>query len=173
MRNQAPTARDRRAERMIGLTLGTAIAFAIAALAVAAAVTHDNHAGTPQHTVRDFLLSAVVDRDGLDSCPYLTDRALRRVRAAEPRGMSCVTALAAARLVLGGRRIDDDAEVKALSYRTLPDGAEVRVTISAGGASRTFVLRRATRSEANAFKAPATPWRIDSGVLGLLASGRP
>jgi hypothetical protein len=37
-----------------------------------------------------------------------------------------------------------------------------------GGKPVTFVLRRATPAELNAFEATQVPWRIDAGVTSLL-----
>lgn len=168
MRNQAPTARDRRAVRTTVIVFAVTAVVAVAALAAAAAVTHDDDSGSPQHTVRDFLVSAVVDQEGLVACPYLTDHALQRVRAFEPRGMSCVTAMASAGLTLGGERVDAESEVKALSYRTERRGQQVRVTVSTGDAAHTFVLLPATRTEMDEFSPPPTQWRIDSGIDALM-----
>jgi hypothetical protein len=41
------------------------------------------------------------------------------------------------------------------------------VTVSAGGASLTFGLHRATATELAEFQPPPTGWRIDAGVEGL------
>jgi hypothetical protein len=164
MRNQ----RERRAVRMTVIAFAVTAVVAVAALAAAGAVTHDDDSGSPQHTVRDFLVSAVVDQEGLAACPYLTDYALQSVRAFEPRGMSCVTAMASAGLTLGGERVDAESEVKALSYRTERRGKGVRVTVSTGGAAQTFVLLPATRTELGEFDPPPTQWRIDSGIDALL-----
>jgi hypothetical protein len=146
-------------------------AIAVGAFAVAAAMTHDDDSATPEHTVRDFLVSAVAEHNGFQACRYVTRRSLLALHAAEPRGMSCEAALSSyARLTLGGERVDSEAQVKALTYRVADEsGGSARVSVSAHGGSRTFVLRRATRRELEEFHAPPTPWRIDSGVERLLA----
>jgi hypothetical protein len=157
----------RRTLVLVGMTA----AFAVAAFASAATFTHDDGSGTPEHTVRDFLVSAVVDHDGMDACAFASSRSLQRLEAPTPGGMSCVTAVADhAQLTLGGEPIATEAAVKALTYRAerQADGGE-RVTVSGHGDSRSFLLRRATRSERVEFDAPPTPWRIDAGVTGLLA----
>jgi hypothetical protein len=154
------------------MTFGAAVAIAVAAFAGAAAITHDDASGSPDHTVRDFLIGAVAEHNGVEACLYLTRRSLTEVRAVEPHGMSCEAAVASsARLTLGGERVDTEAAVKALTYRVerRPDG-RARVTVAAHGESRTFVLRRGTRRELEEFAAPPTPWRIDSGVAGLLVT---
>ena len=143
---------------------------AVGAFTGAAAFTHDDGSGTPEHTVRDFLVDAVADHDGFDACTYATGRAVQEVAAAVPRGMSCEAAVDSyARLTLGGERIDTEAAVKALTYHAerQADGSE-RVTVSEHGESRSFVLRRATRRELAEFSAPPTPWRIDSGLVELV-----
>jgi hypothetical protein len=150
---------------------GVTAAFAFAAFAGAAAFTHDDGSGTPEHTVRDFLIAAVVDHDGMDACAYASSRSLQRLEAATPRGMSCVTAVAdQPHLTLGSERIATEAAVKALTYRAVrrADGGE-DVTVSGHGDSRSFLLRRATQSERVEFHAPPTPWRIDAGFVELLA----
>jgi hypothetical protein len=153
------------------LLFGVTAATAFAAFAGAAAFSHDDDSGTPEHTVRDFLVSAVVDHDGMVACAYGSSRSLQRLEAAAPRGMSCVTAVADhAQLTLGGQRITTEAAVKALTYRAerQADGGE-RVTVSGHGDSRSFLLRRATLSDRVEFDAPHTPWRIDAGFVELLA----
>ena len=153
------------------MIFGATAAIALGGFAVAAAMTHDDGSGSPEHTVRDFLVSAVAEHNGFQACGYLTDRSQREVQADEPRGMLCEAVLSSdARLTLGGERVDSEAAVKALNYRVArePDGRE-RVTVSAHGESRTFVLRLGTRRELGEFSAPPTPWRIESGVASLLA----
>ena len=153
------------------LMFGAIVALAVCAVVVASAVTHDDDSPSPQHTVRDFLIDAVVRHDGMDACAYATQRSLDQLSAAEPRGMSCVTAIASgAQLTLGGERIDTEAAVKALRYRVENEAnGRAQVTVSARGASRSFVLRRGTRRELVVFSAPPTPWRIDSGFERLVA----
>jgi hypothetical protein len=150
---------------------GLTAAIAVGAFAVAAATTHDDGSGTPEHTVRDFLVSAVAKHNGFQACRFMTRRSLLELHAAEPRGMSCEAALSSyARLTLGGERVDSEAAVKALAYRVDDEaGGRVRVTVSAHGDSRTFVLRHGTRRELGEFQAPPTPWRVDGGVGALVA----
>jgi hypothetical protein len=150
---------------------GATAAIAVGAIVVASVVTHGDDSPSPQHTVRDFLLDAVVDHDGMDACAYASSRSLQRLQATAPRGMSCVTAVADhAELTLGGERIATEAAVKALTYRAerQADGGE-RVTVSVHGDSRSFLLRRATQNERVEFEAPHTPWRIDAGFVELIA----
>lgn len=152
------------------MLLAATAAIAVGAFAVAAAMTHDDGSGTPEHTVRDFLVSAVAEHNGFQACRYVTHRSLLELQAADARGMSCEAALSSyARLTLGGERVDSEAQVKALTYRVADESdGSARVTVSAHGDSRTFVLRRATRREVVEYHAPDTPWRIDAGVDGLL-----
>jgi hypothetical protein len=153
------------------LLFGVTAATAVAAFAVAGATTHDDGSGTPEHTVRDFLVSAVAEHNGFQACRYVTRRSLLALQASDPRGMSCEAALSSyARLTLGDEHVDSEAQVKALDYRVADEAdGRVRVTVSAHGDSRTFVLRPATRRELVEYRAPATSWRIDSGLDGLLA----
>jgi hypothetical protein len=170
MHDESPTSRDRRALRRTLIAFAATAAIAVGAFAGASAFTHDDGSGTPAHTVRDFLIDAVADRDGFDACDYLTRRSVQQVLATEPRGMSCEAAVASyARLTLAGERIDTEAAVKALTYRAVrqSDGSE-RVTVSWHGESRSFVLQRATHRELVEFGAPPTPWRIDSGLVELV-----
>jgi hypothetical protein len=168
MPTNSPTARDRRAVRRGLVILGATAAIAIGAFALAAAVAHDSRSGTPEHTVRDFLINAVADHDGFGACRYLTRHALLKVHAVEPPGASCEAALSAARLTLGGTNLDREAAVKGLSYRVERRDRRVLVTVGANGATRTFALRRGSRRELGEFEAPPTPWRIDSGVDALV-----
>jgi hypothetical protein len=143
---------------------------AVGAVAVAAAVTHDDDSPTPEHTVRDFLLAAVSRHDGLRACRYLGEEAVIGVRTVEPRGMSCEAAVSDyANLTLGRNRVTTEAAVKGLTYRAETDSdGRVMVTVSSGGAARSFILRRATRRELVEYLDPPTPWRIEAGVVPLL-----
>jgi hypothetical protein len=151
------------------LLFGATAAIAAGAFAVAAATTHDDRSGTPEHAVRDFLINAVAEHDGLDACRYVTARSLLELRAADPPGMSCEAAVSSnAHLTLGGERVDTEAEVKALTYGAEPEPDDrMRVTVSARGRSRTFVLQPATQRELVEYDRPPTPWRIDSGLVEL------
>jgi hypothetical protein len=145
-------------------------ALLVCAVTIAAEVTHNDDSPSPDHTVRDFLLAAVARHDGLRACRYVTRQALVHVHAIEPRGMSCEAAVSDyAHLNLGGDRVDAEAAVKALDYRAEaePRGRE-RVTVSAHGESRSFVLRRATQRELVEYLRPPTPWRIDAGLDALV-----
>ena len=150
---------------------GVTAAIPVVALVGAATFTHDDASGSPDHTVRDFLVSTVAERDGFDACTYVTRRALAELHAVERPGMICEAELGSyARLTLGGETIDTEAAVKALDYRDEREsGGRIRVTVCAHGDGRTFVLRRATRRERDEFAAPLTPWRVDAGVNGLVA----
>ena len=152
------------------LMFGAAAALVPCAVVAASVVSHDDDSPSPQHTVRDFLVAAVARHDGLRACRYVTREALVDVHVIEPRGMSCEAAVSSyAHLTLGGERIDTEAALKSLTYRAEPEpGGRERVTVSAHGASRSFVLRRGTRRELVEYLAPSTPWRIDAGVTGLL-----
>jgi len=158
----------RAVRRTIGLVVATAV-LAVSSVALGATLGHDEDRGSPAETVRDFLTVAAVDGNGVAGCRYLTSAAVRRLEAAEPSPSSCEIALWSARLELGGRVIDQESEVKGLTYRVEQRGGVARVTVSAGGGAHTFVLRRATASELREFQAPATTWRIDSGVDGLVS----
>jgi hypothetical protein len=168
MQTSSPTARDRRAVRRTLLVFGATAAIAVGVFVLATAVARDTGSGSPTVTVRDFLLNAVAEHDGFGACRYLTRRALLEVDAVEPPHTSCEGALSSATLVLGKDRVDDESGVKRLPYRAERRGDRVRVTVSAGGAARTFVLRKGSRRELQEFQAPPTSWRIDAGVDALV-----
>ena len=164
----SPPDRDRRAVRMALLALGAAVVFAAGAFAVSVAGGDEVENGSPQDTVRDFLVTSVVDGDGVDACGFLTPGAARSLRAVEPRDVTCHEALARTRLTLGGEHVDDEAEVKGLDYRVTQHGGRARVTVSVDGAAMTFTLRRANDAEDGVAGVPPTPWRIDSRVDQLV-----
>jgi hypothetical protein len=143
---------------------------AVGAVAVSAAVTHDDDSPSPEHTVRDFLLAAVSRHDGLRACRYLSEQAVIDIHRVEPRGMSCEATISDyAHLELGGKVVTTEAAVKGLTYdaETGSDGT-VTVTVSSGGAARSFVMRRATQRELVEYLKPPTPWRVEAGVVPLL-----
>jgi hypothetical protein len=152
------------------LALAATAVLAVCAVAVASAVTHDDDSPTPEHAVRDFLLAALTRHDGLGACRYVSREALVDIHAVEPHGMSCEAAFStSAHLDLGGRTVFTEAVVKGLSYESEREsGGRVRVTVSSGGDSRSFVLRKATRGELVEYSTPPTPWRVVAGVVPLL-----
>jgi hypothetical protein len=151
-------------------TIATFSAVAVVTVAVAAAVVtmaRDSGAPTPEGTVRDFLVAAVVEHNGVFACTYLTPRAAREISAVEPRDTPCEVALDDSRLTLGPDVVHDEAAIKRLSYRQERRGGLARVTVGAGGAARTFSLRKTT-AQAPLGPAHDTPWRIDSGAAALV-----
>jgi hypothetical protein len=162
-----------RLRRMLIPFAATAV-LTVCAVAVAATVIHDDDSPTPEHTLRDFLLAALSRHDGLRACRYVTREALVDIHAIEPRGMSCEAAVSDyAHLDLGGESVVTEAAVKGLSYKARPEsGGRVRVTVSSGGDSRSFVLRKATQRELVEYENPPTPWRIDAGAVPLLTAVR-
>ena len=159
----------RRALRRTAMLVAATAALAVSAVALGTALGRDTGAASPTGSVRDFLIVAAVDRNSVGACRYLTAHAVRRVENVEPPHTSCEIALWAARLRLGGRLIDQESTVKGLTYRVEQRGTRAGVTVSADdGAALTFGLRRATATERDEFQAPATLWRIDSGVERLV-----
>ena len=142
------------------------VIFALGTFLTADALGRENESGTPAHTVRDYLVVAVVDHDGVDACRYLTPHATRQVIAVQPPGTTCSLALSSARLVLGRDHVRDEAAVKELAYNVRVRGDRAWVRVSADGAARTFVLRKAPASRLAGYDLPHSPWRIESGVLG-------
>jgi hypothetical protein len=158
---------ERRAVRRTAIAVAIAAVLAAGAVTVGTALGRDSQAGTPTGTVRSFLIDTAVDHNGVEGCRYLTLEARRRVQDAQRPHPSCEIALSHRQLTLGGRTLDDEAAVKALSYRVQQQGTRARVTVSGHGAALTFGLRRATATELAEFQPPPTGWRIDSGVEGL------
>ena len=157
-------ARERRAVRSVLMVFAAVAAVAGVAIAVSVVNAHDASTPSPKDAVRDFLVTSVVDSDGVDACGYLTPGAARALRAVASRDETCHAALSDTRLVLGNEQVDDEAQVKDLGYRTTDQGDRATVTISAGGGAMTLRLRRVTAAELAQPGAPATPWRIDSSV---------
>lgn len=140
-----------------------------AAFGVTAIVRADQDRGaplTPQETVRAFLTASVVDQDGFAACRYLAEPAIVEARTA---GGGCETALDGARLRLGRTDIERQAQVDQLTYRVEQHGREhAAVTVSGFGGARTFGLAYGDFAEQTEFMNPPTPWRITSGVTGVL-----
>ena len=123
-------------------------------------------AGQAADTVRQFLVTAVVDDNPYLACQYLTgsqQRAIARLAAAP----SCRDAFTAATPAFAGIQSAADVHALRIGVRLLGDRATVSVT-GHGARPTTFVLRRATPAELNAFQAPQAPWRIDSGATAVL-----
>jgi hypothetical protein len=158
-----------RPVRRTGLALALVAVLAVATVALAATTSAGAGSGAPAATVRSFLIDASVDQAGVEACRYLDAHARAQVERAEPPHSSCEIALSAARLRLGAENVDSEAAVKRLSYRVEQAGDVARVTVGGHGAERTFTLRKATARERDEFRAPPTPWRVDSGAAALVA----
>ena len=144
-----------------------ALLTALVAVPVAIAVGRDTGAGTPAGTVRGFLVDAL-DGDGFGACQYLAPNGVREARAMAAPNTACEAVLPWIRFRLGPEVVQTEAQVKALHYAVRESGPRAIVTVGNGQDSRTLVLLRATQAELNAYDAPPTPWRIDSGVTGLV-----
>jgi hypothetical protein len=149
---------------------------AVATVMLVLAVTLPEHAAASrapapvaeaQDTVRGFLTAAVLNQDAYLACQYLTPAERVRVARRAGRGATCQDAFVAVRSTLAG--IDSEATLKGLPLRTVVRGDRAVVVARPSGAKPvTFVLRRATPGELDAFDAPHVPWRIDAGADGVL-----
>jgi hypothetical protein len=166
--NVAPSSLERRAVRATLLGFAVTVLVAVAALLGARAAARDLDPGSPGGTVRDFLVTAVAESNGVGACTYLTAHAIRQVAAVEPPHTGCHAALTSAGLTLGSRTVGLESTIKGLTYHVEQRGDRASVTIEDDGATHTFALRRATPSERREFMPPATSWRIDSGVAPLV-----
>ena len=162
-------ARERAVMRRTILGLAVVAVVAAATLAVAATAAPERDEASPAATVRSLLITGLVDDDGFDACQYLTfhERAAVGRAVGEPH-TTCATAIPFAHLVLGRTSVDLEAAAKRLGYHVQVRGPEATVTVTAGGASHTFRLKRAGAAQRAEFRAPPTPWRIDSGVASLV-----
>ncbi len=113
----------------------------------------------PRGTVRGFL-GAVVDRDGVGACRYLTAGARRSF---ERRGATCEDFFGESELRLGGHGFTSDGSLAALTFAS--HGRVV--TVSWHGHVMRFALDPASARERTEFQPPPTPWRIASGVSRL------
>jgi hypothetical protein len=162
----AARAPSRRVLNRPALALVAAFALALAAPAYAHHAARVARQDTPEATVRDFL-GGVVDADGNSACQYLTARARVSFEGHSPSNPTCEQFFAGASLTLGGLDVQSKRDVNQLSYRVVPIGSARRVVVSHGGQSISFVLRLGSPPELQEFRAPPTPWRIDSSVAAL------
>jgi hypothetical protein len=105
-------------------------------------------------------LGAVVDRDGVSACRYLTAGARRSF---ERSGATCEEFFGESELQLGGHGFTSDGSLAGLTFAS--HGRVV--TVSWHGYTSRFVLRPASARELAEFQAPPTPWRIASNVSRL------
>jgi hypothetical protein len=123
--------------------------------------------------VRSFLIEAIVDHDGFGACQYLDGHARDELRAVAPTPYAgCQMTMGQAQLRLGSQDIEQESQVKALASRVRRRGPDVLVTVARSG-SVTFVVKRGSRRDLEEFRAPPTPWRIDSGVAVLIPRPAP
>lgn len=162
-------AAQRRAVRRTSTLPALAAVLAVGTAVIGIAVGKGDAEATPAGTVRAFLTSAVIENNGVVACRYLTAYASGRVEEPAAPDAGCHITLSSARLRLGGRSIAAESDLKQLDYRVEQRGAHARVTVATGGAALTFGVRKATAAELREFRAPPTPWRIDSGIDRLVA----
>jgi len=154
-------ARQPRHPWVAWLVPGVAAVALLVPLAVTSAARAPLRPGaSPQGTVRGFL-GAVVDRDGLSACRYLTAGARRDF---ERHGATCEDFFGQSELRLGGHAFTSDGSLAALRFAS----HSRTVTVAWHGHTMRFVVRPASARERTEFEPPPTPWRIASNV-GRLA----
>jgi hypothetical protein len=152
--------RPRPSRRAWVAWLGVAAVALLVPLAVTSAARAPLRPGaSPQGTVRGFL-GAVVDRDGVSACRYLTAGARRSF---ERSGATCEEFFGESELQLGGHGFTSDGSLAGLTFAS--HGRVV--TVSWHGNAMRFVVRPASARELAEFQAPPTPWRIASNVSRL------
>lgn len=124
----------------------------------------------PVPTVRQFLADSVIGNGGYQQgCHYLTPAEQKRVALRGSTAHSCGESLDDAQLRLGGKTYTTTREIYTdLEARTVAVGNAVVVTLRHGGQAHSFVLVPATAAQRDDFAAPASPWRIESGVASLV-----
>ena len=156
------TAHGRGRAIVLGIVAAAALVLAVTLPEHAAASTPPAPVAEAQGTVRHFITAAVLQHDAYLACQYLTPAEQRRVA----RGTrDCQEAFVAASPTFdGGRSVTG---LRALGLRAVVRGA--RAEVVAQHPRVTFVLRRATIAELNAFHAPQDPWRIDRDAEAVLS----
>ena len=150
-------ARQPRHPWVAWLVPGVAAVALLVPLAVTSAARAPLRPGaSPQGTVRGFL-GAVVDRDGVGACPYLTAGARRDF---ERHGATCEDFFGQSELRLGGHAFTSDGSLAALRFAS----HSRTVTVAWHGHTMRFVVRPASARERTEFEPPPTPWRIASNI---------
>jgi hypothetical protein len=162
-----------RSALVLGAVAATTL---VVAVALGRGDASSRSTGRPQaagaaQTLRDFLVNAAVDDNAYAACEYLTPGEQQRVAGAAGQGQTCRDALTATPPALAG--VATAGRVRRLHMRTVVRGGRARIAVSgAGRTSLTFLLRRATPAELEAFEAPPAAWRIASGATALLGGPR-
>jgi hypothetical protein len=160
-------ARGRARAVVLGVVATAMVVLAVTLPEHAAASRAPAPVAQAQDAVLGFLTAAVLNNDAYLGCQYLTPAEQARVARLAGRGATCQDAFVASRPTFAGVR--SLAQLKALRLRTVVRGDRAAVIAQPpGGKPVTFVLRRATPAELDAFEAPQVPWRIDSGATALL-----
>jgi hypothetical protein len=163
----AGAARGRARAIVLGLAATAALVLAVTLPEHAAARTAPATVARAQATVRGFLVAAVLEHDAYLACQYLTPAERRRVARHAGRRTDCQQVFVAAAPTFAGVR--SVTQLRALRLRAVVRGERAEVVAPRPGLTPvTFVLRRATIAQLNAFQAPQVPWRIDRGALALL-----
>ena len=123
----------------------------------------------PTATVRQFLVAALVNRDGFQACSYLTPFEQGRVAGSDGAPLECSAAMNRARLQLGHLTLTTSRSILhdvTMTTRKVPGGVVVRVAHD--GHSHDFGLVPTSSTEPSAFGAAPTSWRINDGVQSLV-----
>lgn len=158
---------DRRRERA-GRLLGGITVLALVAAAVPFGVPAVARAGvgTPEATVRGYLVAAAVDGDGVSACRYLAQRS--RAQLEHATGQTCESFFGDRTVWIGSEPIESSAQLAAAHYTVVAHGPDRLVTMTYAGQQIRFLLTPATTVERQEYLAPATAWRIASGVTAVV-----
>ena len=161
---QAP---GRRPLAVPATMLTGALLVALVAPALARQSTELRRETSPQATVRDFLSAAVVEHNGIAASGYITPRARASFEAHSAAAPDAASFFATARLTLAGLHVQSNHQLDALTYRVESAGADRVVEVSRGVQAVWFELVPASPAARSEFRAPPTPWRIDSNLAML------
>jgi hypothetical protein len=153
-----------RAGRVLGAV--TVVALVTAAVPFGGAAVARARDGAPEATVRGYLTAAAVDGDGVSGCRYLSQRT--RAQFERASGQTCDSFFGDRTVRIGGEAIDSNAQLAAAHYTVTTAGRDRLVTMTYAGQSIRFRLAPATTVERQEYLAPPTPWRIASGVQGVV-----
>jgi hypothetical protein len=164
-----PRGRRRWTALAVPVVAATAVAPAVVLPHADARATAQEPAtpATARGAVRDFLADSVLEDNAYAACGYLTPAAQQRITLLAGEGQSCRDALNATRPSFGGIASEGDLHALRLTVAMRGRTAAVRATPMAGRAA-TFVLRPASATATDPYRAPRCAWRIAAGETAVL-----
>lgn len=167
----APAPGATAARRSSALLVSAAVVVAVGAVVAVAAVLvagRDESQASPQRTVRDFLIAAVVENDGRAADTYLTPHGRREAVRLGGEDDGSREALDGVALVGPSGAVTTERQVEQLKLGAHVNGSHATVDVPTAQGMRRVRLTDEGARGTDEFDPPPTPWRINGRLTAVL-----